>query len=77
MPYAPVLERMVELLQRDERMKFGDALERAAVERGFGGVIVMPGAVLVRPEIPEHVRQAMLTGAFKLVTGGFSSDVNA
>lgn len=54
--YAPVLERMVELLGSNENMTFGDALDQAASELG----ITVPGEVL----------GVLLTSVFSVITCG-------
>lgn len=57
--YAPVLQRMVDILgalHTDEKMKFGDALKQATAELGV--------------ELPLHMEVAILTAALKVVAGG-------
>ncbi len=52
--FAPILERMVDILA-DDNMTFGAALAQAARELGL--------------EVPEHVEAALLTTAFKIFGG--------
>lgn len=66
-PYTPVLMRMVDLLNENERLPMGEALARAEVECGFGE----------DKKIPEDVRNAMLVSAFRIVTGGFPGAAEA
>jgi hypothetical protein len=53
--YAPVLERMVDILSKDN-MTFEAALQRAARE--------------LELEIPEHVQAPLIVTAFKIFAGG-------
>jgi uncharacterized FAD-dependent dehydrogenase len=77
-PYAPVLERMIDLVTANKRMTMGEALSRAEVSCGFGGEIAMPNGVLARPSIPEEIRSAILVAAFKFVArGGFPEAASA
>jgi|HubBroStandDraft_5_1064220.scaffolds.fasta_scaffold116736_2 hypothetical protein len=55
-PYAPVLERMVELLGSSDTMTFDSAMSQASTELAV--------------EIPEHMRGPLLISAFKVVAGG-------
>lgn len=51
--FAPVLERMVEIIGSEPHVKFGDALERAAWACGFSA-------------IPADVEWALLRAAMKI-----------
>lgn len=57
-PYAPVLERMVELLGAKgfEKTMFGEALERASRE--------------TRIVVPEDMKGPLLMGAFEVIANG-------
>lgn len=56
--YAPVLERMVEIMgdPKSERVTFGDAMKRAAEELGI--------------EVPEHMHEPLLVMAFRVISSG-------
>lgn len=57
--YAPVLQRMVEILgnlQTDEKMKFGEAFEQAKAE--------------LQIEVPLHMEVVILTSAFDVIANG-------
>jgi hypothetical protein len=54
--YAPVLDRMIEILGSSNDITFGIALNRAASELGI--------------EVPEHMHGPLLTSAFKVIAGG-------
>lgn len=56
--YAPVLERMVEILGKGDRegISFGEAMLLASLELGI--------------EVPEHMESSLLTSAFQVISGG-------
>ena len=63
MPYAPVLERVVDLVNADGKLKYGDALAQAKRELGV--------------EVPEDVERAIIVAAFKVSLNGFPTKVRA
>lgn len=55
--YAPVLQRMVELLgEKDSKMTFGDAMKRAARE------LHLP--------VPPHMEEPLFISALQVIAGG-------
>lgn len=62
-PYAPVLERVVNLVTANPKLKYGAALERAIRD--------------LKIEVPEDVRDRILVVAFQVTANGFPTDVEA
>lgn len=56
--FAPVLERMVEIMGSSEHVRFGEALDRASTELGL---VVEKGSV---------EEEALLKGAFRVIATG-------
>ena len=54
--YGPVLGRMVEICGSEERVSFGEALERASRDTGI--------------TVPHDVRPVLLTTAFQIAATG-------
>ena len=55
--YAPVLERMVEILgANDTGVSFGQAMDRASKEKGI--------------PVPKHMVEPLLVAAFKVIGSG-------
>lgn len=63
LPYAPVLERVVDLVTADSSMHFGTALEQAIQD--------------LKIEVPDAVQQAILIAAFKVSVQGFPTRVES
>jgi hypothetical protein len=63
MPYAPVLERVVDLVTQDPTLKYGDALDQAMQALGVC--------------VPQAVQDAILTAAFRISLTGFPTSVKA
>lgn len=61
--YAPILERVVDLVLKDKKLPYGDALNQAIQEQGI--------------EVPAAVQNAILIAALKISVLGFPSEVES
>lgn len=61
--YAPVLERVVDLVLKNKFLKYGDALESAIKELSI--------------EVPEQVQEAILMAAVRISVSGFQTNFEA
>jgi hypothetical protein len=63
MQYAPVLERVVNLVLKDAGLRYGDALNQAMRELDIA--------------VPEAVQAAILRAALRISVNGFPTTVKA
>jgi len=61
--YAPVLERVVDLVSKDPGLRYGDALDQAMRALDIA--------------VPQAVQAAILTAAFRISVNGFPSTLKA
>ena len=61
--YGKVLERTVDLVEKDSSMAFGEAMDQAIRETGIA--------------VPEEIKIRILIAAFKVVTSGFPTNIEA
>ena len=61
--YGKVLERTVDLVTEDGSLPFGDALDQAIRDLGI--------------PVPTEIKVKIIVAAFKVVTSGFPTDIEA
>jgi hypothetical protein len=63
LPYAPVLERVIDLVMANPRLSYGAALEQASRDLAI--------------EVPADVQAAILRSAFQISLQGFPTKVES